>query len=138
MARKTTKMLMLLALIALAGVGCSDDQTNPTISDTAPPVPPTNLTAEYSPATGIVTLRWDANTLDRDLTGFIVAKEYMGEVTQLVSTPEMYQLYEDKDVRPGVTKYYVYAVKTPGNESAPAMAYVQVLPGRTDDRPDAD
>lgn len=139
MAGKITKMLVLLALLALAGVGCSDDDqaTNPTNPDTAPPVPPTNLTADYAPATGIVTIRWDANVLDRDLAGFVVDKEYLGEKITLVSTPNRAQVYQDTNVQPGVTKYYVYAVKTAGNASAPATVIVQVYRTHADDRSNA-
>ena len=88
MAGKTMiKILMLLALIALAG-GCgSDDPAAPVSIDTAPPAVPTNLTANYVSANGGVILSWDANTVDADLAGYVIDKVRSGVTTPLVTTP---------------------------------------------------
>lgn len=130
MAGKTTiKIMMLLALIALA-TGCSDDDpAAPVAIDTAPPAVPTNLTADYDLGAGGVTLAWDANTVDADLAGYVVDKEYEGQVTALVATPIQVPTCSDPAPSGGVTTYYVYAVDLSGNESAVAMATISLVAG---------
>ena len=139
MAGKMTKILMLLALVALAGAGCSDDDPAavPANTDTAPPAVPTNVTANYATSARTVTISWDANTIDRDLAGYVVDKDYQGTITPLVASPITALVCQDSDPRPGVTKYHVYAVDQAGNESAVATAMVQLDRTHTGDRSDA-
>ena len=134
MAGKTMiKILMLLALIALAS-GCgSDDPAAPVSIDTAPPAVPTNLTANYVPVNGGVILSWDANTVDADLAGYVVDKVRSGVVTALVSTPIMVPTIQDANPGNGVTTYYVYAVDLAGNESAVAMATISLVGSHADE-----
>lgn len=127
MAGKTLiKILMLLALVAMA-TGCSDDDpAAPAAIDTAPPAVPTNLTADYS-GQGTVILNWDANTVDTDLAGYVVDKVYRGETLALVASPIAVPTWQDASVGTGVTTYRVYAVDLAGNESAVAVATVSLL-----------
>jgi len=136
MAGKTMiKILMLLALIALAS-GCgSDDPAAPVSIDTAPPAVPTNLAADYIPGQGGVTLSWDANTVDADLAGYVVDKVHQGVTTALVATPIMVPTCQDPNPANGVTTYYVYAVDLAGNESAVAMATISLVGSHSDGDP---
>lgn len=131
MAGKTMiKILMLLALIALAG-GCgSDDPAAPVSIDTAPPAVPTNLTANYVSTNGGVILSWDANTVDADLAGYVIDKVRSGVTTPLVTTPILAPTIQDAHPGNGVTTYYVYAVDLVGNESAVAMATISLVGAR--------
>lgn len=128
MAGKTMiKILMLLALVALA-TGCSDDDpAAPATIDTAPPAVPTNLTADYAAGPGTVVLSWDANTVDADLAGYVVDKVYGGETIALVASPISVPTCQDANVGSGLTTYYVYAVDQSGNESAVAMATISLV-----------
>lgn len=126
------KILMLLALIALAS-GCgSDDPAAPVSIDTAPPAVPTNLAADYTPYDGGVILSWDANTVDADLAGYVVDKVRQGVTTALVATPIMVPTCQDPNPGSGMTTYYVYAVDLVGNESAVAMATVSLVGSHVD------
>lgn len=138
MAGKTTKTLVLLALVALAGTGCSDD--NPTATpqtDTAPPAVPTNVAADYALSNGNVTISWDPNTIDGDLAGYIVDKEYLGDITPLVATPSMNPYCQDNDPGHGTTWYHVYAVDRAGNASAIASTALNLYTAHSGDRTDA-
>jgi hypothetical protein len=138
MAGKTTKILVLLALVALAGAGCSDD--NPTATpqnDTAPPAVPTNVAADYVLSNGTVTISWDPNTTDGDLAGYIVDKEYLGQITPLISTPTMNPYCQDANPGRGITLYHVYAVDRAGNASAVASTVLQIYSSHSGDRTDA-
>jgi hypothetical protein len=139
MAGKMTKILMLLALVALVGAGCSDDDPAavPANTDTAPPAVPTNVTANYAASARTVTISWDANTIDRDLVGYVVDKDYQGTITPLVASPITALACQDTNPQPGVTKYYVYAVDQAGNESAVATAMLQLDRTHAGDRSDA-
>ena len=116
---KAIMTLALITLISLAFIGCSDDSTaiTQTPVDTAPPAVPSNLAAAY--ADGVVTLSWAANTTDSDLAGFVVERDYYGEVTALNATPSLSNSFQDSPLM-GLNVYNVYAVDTAGNESAVA------------------
>jgi hypothetical protein len=128
MAGKTMiKILMLLALAALA-TGCSSDDPAAVASiDTAPPAVPTNLTADYSAGNRVVTLTWDPNTVDADLAGYVVDKVYRDQTTTLVANPISVPSWQDDAVGSGLTTYHVYAVDLVGNESAVATATISVF-----------
>jgi hypothetical protein len=127
MAGKTLiKILMLLALVAMAA-GCSDDDpAAPAAIDTAPPAVPTNLTADYA-GQGTVILSWDPNTVDTDLAGYVVDKVYRGETVALVASPIAVPTWQDPAVGTGVTTYRVYSVDHAGNESAVAVATISLV-----------
>ena len=121
--------IMLTAIVALAGAGCSDDSTvTPTTPvDTAPPAVPANLSADYTGSSAV--LNWDMSTVDTDLAGYIVVRERDGVADTLVSTPTMISSYEDTDPQTGTSVYHVYAVDHAGNRSAVAVVSLTITLG---------
>jgi len=117
---------MLIAVVTLAGAGCSDD--NPviptTVVDTAPPAVPANLSVAYSTDKAVIS--WDMSTVDRDLAGYIVTREHSGVTETLVSTPALISSYEDPNPLIGLNLYHVYAVDFLGNESAVATVSLSI------------
>ncbi len=131
MAGKTTiKIMVLLALFALA-TGCSDSNSaSPVSVDTAPPAVPSNLEATFAPNAGAVNLTWDANTVDADLAGYLVDKTHNGQTSPLFASPIQSAYCADNAPDGGVTVYQVYSVDFSGNESAVATVTVSVMTGR--------
>ena len=113
----------------VTAVDTSDNESSPSNTasatlpdggDTGPPVAPTGLVATGS-ATGI-SLDWADNT-DPDLAGYHVyrADSASGSFNLLTVDPVSASTYEDTAAPPGMTSYYyVTAVDTSDNESAPS------------------
>ena len=118
--------IMLIAVVALASAGCSDDNpvTPANSVDTAPPAVPANLNVEYSANMAVV--NWSMSTVDTDLAGYIVTRENRGVTDTLVGVPAMIDSYEDANPPAGTSLYHVYAVDTSGNESAVATASLTI------------
>jgi hypothetical protein len=118
--KKMIVTILLTAIVALTGAGCSDDNpVSPTTAlDTAPPAVPANLSADYSGNTAVI--NWDLSTVDTDLAGYIVVREHDGVTDTLVSTPSMISSYQDMSPQTGTNVYHVYAVDHVGNMSAVA------------------
>ena len=121
--KKRIMTFMLIALVSLFFVGCSDDSdpvTTPTAAtvDTAPPAPPSNLTGTLLTASRTVDLSWDLNTVDSDLAGYIITRDNGDRNTYLVDDPINVNEYQDAYPQPGVNIYNVYSVDDSGNESA--------------------
>lgn len=118
--------LFCITLISLVAVGCSDDSspvvTTPDPVDTAPPAVPANLSVEYDADLEAAVISWAANTVDTDLAGYVVSRDYYGDVDVLVGTPAMINDFEDSAPLMGTSVYNVYAVDTSGNQSAIASA----------------
>jgi len=118
----TRSIPTVLAAAALLGVlaGGGSDPAAPAapagVVDTAPPAVPTNLTATV--ATNVVKLRWDPDTVDADLAGYLVY-ELMGEGSHLLTeTPVPEARWVDHYPPAGPCRYAVSAVDAAGNESA--------------------
>lgn len=119
--------ILLTAIVALTGAGCSDDNpVSPTNAiDTAPPAVPANLSANYSGSAAVI--NWDLSTVDTDLAGYIVVRERNGVTDTLVSTPTMISSYQDMNPKTGTSVYHVYAVDLSGNMSAVASVSLTVM-----------
>lgn len=117
---KAISTLALITIISLAFIGCSSDDSSsvaPTTVDTAPPAVPANLEATYYD--GTLTLTWAENTTDADLAGFIIERDYYGDVTELQASPGLGTSFEDSPLM-GLNVYNVYSVDLTGNQSAVA------------------
>ena len=121
--------ILLTAIVALAGTGCSDDNpvTPSSPVDTAPPAVPANLSADYTGDAAVI--NWDMSTVDTDLAGYIVVRERDGVSDTLVSTPSLISSYQDDSPRPGTSVYHVYAVDLNGNMSAVATVSLTISLG---------
>ena len=121
--------LMLIALVSLAFIGCSDSNDNPAavVLDTAPPAVPAELDLQYSD--GSATISWAQNTVDSDLAGYIVTRERYGVVEDMVSAPALINSYIDANPMSGSSEYHVYSVDTSGNASAVSTTYLTVALG---------
>jgi len=112
--------LMLIALVSLVAVGCSDDSspvaTAPVAVDTAPPAVPTGLAVDN--IDGVAVLTWDRNTTDSDMAGYVLTRESDAGSIELIASPTLIQSYQDSNVPVGTNVYYVYSVDTTGNQSA--------------------
>jgi hypothetical protein len=119
---KTIVTMICITLISFMAVGCSDDSSPVAQApvDTAPPAVPANLTVAYDADAGSATISWAQNTTDADLAGFIVTRDYYGDVDVLVGTPAMISDFEDSAPLMGVSTYNVYSVDDAGNQSAVA------------------
>lgn len=86
-----------------------------TLKDTFPPAAPTNL--QSSPAEGVISLIWDANT-ESDLAGYIVLRGTSADTLQpIVNAPIQESQFRDQ-VAPGIRfTYAVKAVDRAGNQS---------------------
>lgn len=115
--KKMITAFLILGLVAVA-TGCSDSNTNPVAAtpDTAPPALPSNLDVEFTGVVAVVS--WDISSLDSDLVGYVVTREYNGDIDYLVATPTFMTTYQDSAPLLGASLYHVYAVDTSGNESA--------------------
>jgi hypothetical protein len=127
--KKMIVTILLTAIVALTGAGCSDDNpVSPTTAlDTAPPAVPANLSADYS-GNGAV-INWDLSTVDTDLAGYIVVREHDGVTDTLVSTPSMISSYQDMSPMTGTNVYHVYSVDHVGNMSAVATVSLTITLG---------
>lgn len=117
---KTITTLAAIVIISLGFIGCSGGDSIPltgTTVDTAPPAVPAQLATQVDH--GVLTLSWAANTTDDDLAGFVVEKEYLGQVFILQDTPVNNTSIQDN---PGVglNIYKIYSVDLVGNASAAA------------------
>ena len=121
--------ILLTAIVALTGAGCSDENpvTPTTAIDTAPPAVPANLSADYSGSAAVI--NWDLSTVDTDLAGYIVVRERNGVSDTLVSTPSMISSYQDMNPKTGTSVYHVYAVDHTGNMSAVATVSLTITLG---------
>ena len=124
--KKKIMTLMLIALVNLAFIGCSDSDDNPAavVLDTAPPAVPAELDLQYSD--GSATISWAQNTIDSDLAGYIVTRERYGVVEDMVSAPALINSYIDANPMSGSSEYHVYSVDTSGNASAVSTTYLTV------------
>jgi hypothetical protein len=116
--------LFCITLISMVAIGCSDDD-NPVVTstdpvDTAPPAVPANLSVAYDADLGAAVISWAANTVDTDLAGYVVSRDYYGDVDVLVGTPAMINDFQDDAPLMGTSTYNVFAVDTSGNQSAVA------------------
>lgn len=117
--RKIFLTLLVVAMAAVFGAGCSDDNpVTPSTIDTAPPAVPSNLTGDLGFDSAVIS--WAANTVDSDLEGYIVTRDNNGTTDELISTPTMMTSYTDAAPKPGVNTYHVSAVDRAGNRSAVA------------------
>jgi len=120
---------LLIAVVALAGSGCSDDNpVTPSSSiDTAPPAVPANLSVAYNASAAVI--NWNMNTVDTDLAGYIVVREHNGVTDTLVSTPTLENSFVDATPPTGSSLYHVYAVDTTGNQSGVATVALTISLG---------
>jgi len=120
--------LLIVAMVAVFGAGCSDDNpVTPSTIDTAPPAVPSNLTADYSKSIAVIS--WAQNTVDSDLAGFVVTRDNRGSTDELISTPTLMSSFNDIAPQPGVSTYHVSAVDLAGNRSAVASVTLTIVPG---------
>jgi hypothetical protein len=126
---KKIMTLMLIALVSLAFIGCSDSNDNPAavVLDTAPPAVPAELDLQYSD--GSATISWAQNAVDADLAGYIVTRERYGVVEDMVAAPALINSYIDANPLSGSSEYHVYSVDTSGNASAVSTTYLTVALG---------
>lgn len=121
--------LICITLISMVVVGCSDDSnpvvTTPPVVDTAPPAVPANLSVSYDGTTEAAVISWAENNTDTDLAGFVVSRDYYGDVELLVGTPAMINSFSDDAPLMGTSTYNVFSVDTSGNQSA--VASVQLV-----------
>ena len=132
---KTIVTLGLIALVSLAFMGCSDDDSPvvviPPAPDTAPPAVPSNLSADFDGVSAEIA--WDANTVDSDLAGFLVYKtHYSDDEVVLVGVPTLVTSITDNDILAGINEYHVTAVDEVGNQSAYATVQVVLEGSKTD------
>lgn len=119
---KTIVTMICITLISLVAVGCSDDSSPVTTApvDTAPPAVPAEVSVDYDRAANAAHVSWAANTTDADLAGYVVSRDYYGDVDVLVASPAMINSYQDSAPLLGISTYHVYAVDEAGNQSAVA------------------
>ena len=127
--RKIFLTLLIVAMAAVFGAGCSDDSpVTPTSTiDTAPPAVPSNLTGDLGSDTAVIS--WAVNTVDSDLEGYIVTRDNNGNTDELISMPTMMTSYTDAAPKPGVNTYHVSAVDRAGNRSAVASVTLTLETG---------
>lgn len=127
----TSKIFLTLLIVALAavfGAGCSDDNSvSPTAIDTAPPAVPSNLTGDLNSDAAVIA--WAPNTVDSDLEGYIVTRDNNGSSDELISTPTLMTSFTDPAPKPGVNTYHVSAVDRAGNRSAVASVTLTLETG---------
>jgi type IV pilus biogenesis protein CpaD/CtpE len=127
---KNIKILLVVAVMAVALVGCSSNSTTtaPTVPvDTAPPAVPTSLDGQsYA---NEVTVSWAANTTDADLDGYRVYRVSGERVAELTSAPQSATAYTDNAPEMGSNTYRVTSVDVNGNESAYQSVSVTVEDG---------
>jgi len=118
--------LVLITLISLAFVGCSDSDNSATapVIDTAPPAVPASLDLAY--AGGSATISWAVNSVDADLAGYVVTRERNGVSENLVASPALINSYVDADPLLGSSMYHVFSVDTSGNQSAVSTTYLTI------------
>ena len=131
--------LFCITLISLVAIGCSDDDANPLTTtpdpvDTAPPAVPANLSVAYDADLDAALISWAENTVDTDLAGYVVSRDYYGDVDVLVGTPAMINDFQDDAPLMGTSTYNVFSVDTSGNQSA--VASVELI--RTGSKPSHD
>lgn len=120
--KKMIATTLILGLMVVA-TGCSDSNNPVTAApDTAPPAPPSGLAVMAEGGTAV--LNWAPNTVDSDLAGYVVIRDYQGVVETLVASPTMNLSFRDESELVGERTYAVHAVDTSGNESAAATAYL--------------
>ena len=133
---KTIATLMLITLISLVAVGCSDDNSVTAVTpppapvDTAPPAVPTGVAVEM--VDGVAVLSWDRNTTDSDLDGYIITRDSELGSVDLIASPTLVQSYQDTNPVTGSNIYYIYSVDYTGNQSAGSS--VDLLNAGTHDR----
>ncbi len=125
---KALLTLLAIVLVALVSSGCSSSSSSssPAEVDTAPPAVPTGLGAGY--VDGIVKVGWDANLLDADFAGFVVARFANGATVELMDTPANITTFVDQNPIAGITEYWVAGVDQTGNQSAYATTLVEIRP----------
>lgn len=122
MAGKTISII-ILALAVLALAGCvSEENTNTSAVDTAPPAVPSNLSGEVWQYQVVV--RWMPNTTDADLAGYNVYRQSGTRVAALTADPLDQNWYVDVNPVVGGNTYQVTSVDRSGNESAHATVTV--------------
>ena len=127
----SSKIFLTLLIVAMAvvfGAGCSDDNpVTPSTIDTAPPAVPSELIADYSTSSAIIS--WAPNTVDSDLAGFTVTRDNSGTTDELISTPTLMTSFTDPSPKAGVSTYHVSAVDYAGNRSAVASVTLTIVRG---------
>lgn len=128
----TSKLtLLIILIICLTLIGCSDSDdtvTNPPVIDTAPPAVPTGLAT--SNGDNVVKLSWDPNVTDSDFLGFNVYRLNSEQSWDLTATPISSSSYIDCNPLDGQCLYRVTSVDLTGNESA--WAQIAVVPWSPD------
>lgn len=128
--KKTTFIIASLGIIALVA-GCGNDSSNPTtpVVDTAPPALPGYVAVQYQASQSTAVVSWPANVTDADLAGYIVARgAYDLEPTALTDDLVTGTSFTDQlEAHCGrKVTWYVYAVDTSGNTSAPTTTTMWV------------
>lgn len=123
---------MLIAVIGLIGVGCSDDNpVEPTIIDEAPIIPPTKLSVELDK--GKAKLEWGPS-VDYRVVNYFVDREHEGDRVSLGKTGLSNYQFVDENPPLGFSTYYVYAAGTGPRKSAGAsVTLLYTLTHRIDD-----
>ncbi|MFT5234351.1 MAG: hypothetical protein ACI9UK_002138 [Candidatus Krumholzibacteriia bacterium] len=122
---KKILMLLVITIIGLTVIGCSDSDTGTAVVlDTAPPAVPANIDMDYN--NGNATISWAVNNVDSDLAGYVVVRERYGMSETLVSSPALVNSYVDSNPLTGASMYHVYSVDTSGNQSAVSTTHLTV------------
>jgi len=107
---------MLIAVLSLAGAGCSgDDPVDPGIIDEAPIIPPTMLTVEMDK--GKANLDWWPS-VDTRVVNYFVDREHDGDRISLGRTTDSVTHFTDDNPLVGSSTYYVYAAGTGAPQSS--------------------
>jgi hypothetical protein len=117
--------VLTIGLLGIVAGGCSDDSPV-SLTDTAPPAVPTDVTAVYASSDGYVELNWAENTVDADYAGVRISRIYAGQTTVLTDAVYTESSYRDYNGLPGTNVYEVSAVDQNGNQSAAAAVSVDL------------
>lgn len=129
--KKMILAVMLIAVIGLMSVGCSDDPVNPTNIDEAPVIPPTKLTVELED--GKAWLEWGPSVDNRVVNYFVDRENSNGRVS-LGKTGRSETTFVDEKPVLGTSTYYVYAAGAGSRKSSAATVSLTIVSSHeTDD-----
>lgn len=122
--KKMILSAMLIAVIGLMSVGCSDDPVNPTNIDEAPMIPPTKLIVELE--NGKTWLEWGPSVDNRVVNYFVDRENSNGRVSPGKTGRSKTQIVDENPVI-GTSTYYVNAAGAGSRKSSAASISLTIV-----------